>query len=107
MVNLLKYIIQRNNIDVIQEHKNKNLQISFQKKIDFNFDLIPLTISIKITKDTKIINCKQNKKNIKIQELNGVYFIKTLDFENKIFINISKNKTKKNRQFSKSKSRKK
>ena len=61
---------------------------------EINFDLIPLTISLKITKDTKIKNCKQNKKNIKIQNLNGLYFIKTSDFENKIFINISKNKTK-------------
>ena len=94
MVNIIKYIIQRNNIDLIQEKNNKNIQISFQKKIDFNFDLIPLTISLKITKDTKIKNCKQNKKNIKIQNLNGLYFIKTSDFENKIFINISKNKTK-------------
>ena len=97
MVNIIKYITQRNNIEIIQNIINNTIQISFKQKIVFNFDLIPLTFSFLVPNGKTIKYCKQNKKHITIHKNNSLFFIKIKDFDNQIVMKVIENKTKKNK----------
>ncbi len=79
MINIIKYTIQRNNLSLNWEINDKNIIIKF-KKIKFNFDVIPITISFNF----KIKSCIQNNKIIPIEN----NYIRTSDFNHIIKIKL-------------------
>ena len=84
-INLIKYIIQRQNIEIILlKSDDKEIKFTIKNKIKFNFEIIPLTLSF----NKKIKECFQNNKKIDIHKTNNLYFIKTKDFINIITLII-------------------
>jgi peptidoglycan/xylan/chitin deacetylase (PgdA/CDA1 family) len=89
MVNIIKYIIQRNNLELSLKHiDQEKLIFKIKQKKKINFEIIPITISIRIPKNIKIINCIQNNKKIEIDKTKDIFFIKTSDFNHEIIIDI-------------------
>lgn len=86
-INLIKYIIQRQNIEIILKKMNyEEIKFNIKNKIKFNFETIPLTVSFQINGNKKIKGCYQNKKELKLNKINNLYFIKTKDFNNIITV---------------------